>query len=212
MRATSVSEGPLAAIEVEAAIEQLKATQSAQRRKAAKALRQAGDPRAQDALLAALETEIQDPRTWETQYQIIMALGTSGARSALPLLHEILTMPLEPMVHLSAGDALVRLSDDPDAALVAAIQSRSLFRIEGAIRAAAMMHPTLSTPTVDIVITFASQPEHAQVRFWVAAGAAGWRGGAVETFLKACVRDGDAETQRAARAALEGRYLKWNPL
>jgi len=40
-------------------------------------------------LLTALQREMQDPRTWETQYQMIMALGACGCPPALPYLQTL---------------------------------------------------------------------------------------------------------------------------
>jgi HEAT repeat protein len=69
-----------------ALVEQLASPQSAKRRSAAKKLRKLKAAEAGPALLAALERELQDARTWETQYQMVMALGECGHRAALPFL------------------------------------------------------------------------------------------------------------------------------
>lgn len=58
-----------------ALVEQLDDSKSANRRSAAKKLRNSGDPDAAAAQLTALRREVEDLRTWETQYQMIMALG-----------------------------------------------------------------------------------------------------------------------------------------
>ena len=90
---------------------QLVDKRSAKRRAAAKKLRKRRDPAAGPALTAALDAEIADKRTWETQYQMIMALAESGVHDVLPLLREVAAMDLEPMVLIAVGDALVRLGD-----------------------------------------------------------------------------------------------------
>jgi len=175
-------------------------------------LRKLGDEAAAAALLEALERELADQKTWETQYQLIMAVAACRSKGGQPLLERILTMSLEPMVHLAAGDALVRLSEDVDGAIMAALKSASPSRAEGALRALAMMHSVPAPETIDAIITFAWETAHRQLRFWVCAAASGWRGPRIRSFLEDCLSDAAAETQRAAKAALEGRYIKWHPL
>ena len=48
---------------------------SAQRRSAAKRLRALADPTAGPALTLAFDREMSDLRTWETQYQMVMAIA-----------------------------------------------------------------------------------------------------------------------------------------
>src|SRR5213595_3632573 len=93
---------------------------SAKRRSGAKNLRRLQDPGACPELLMALEKEVLDPRTWETQYQMVMALGECGCSSALPALEQLAEQvtegkgALEPMVYTAVGDALVRLGRKHD--------------------------------------------------------------------------------------------------
>jgi HEAT repeat protein len=56
-------------------IAQLQDKNSAKRRSAARLIRKRGDESAGPALLEALKIELEDSRTWETQYQMIMAIG-----------------------------------------------------------------------------------------------------------------------------------------
>src|SRR3954463_14583297 len=96
--------------DVQEAIALLHHKQSAKRRSGAKRLRKLRQPEAGPALLAALRDEVRDPRTWETQYQMIMALAESGYGPALPYLEELSGQPFEAtMVYPALGDALVRL-------------------------------------------------------------------------------------------------------
>ena len=89
---------------------QLSDAHSAKRRAAAKAIRKLGDPFAGPAIVNALRKEIQDPRTWETQYQMIMALGECRYEPSIPLLLDLSARKHEYMVFVAIGDALVRLS------------------------------------------------------------------------------------------------------
>jgi hypothetical protein len=194
-------------------IEQLTHTTSAKRRTSAKKLRALGEASAASALHNALVKEIKTRRTWETQYQMIMALATScPAESDVSLLESILALPLEPMVHLAAGDALVRSSRDVDEAVLKALRSNSPPRAEGALRALAITRRSILDSTSTAAILHASSPAHKSAIFWAAAAAAGWNTKITRAFLESCLHDESAETRRAAEASLEGRYLSWTPL
>lgn len=202
--------------DLSALIDQLSHAASSKRRQAAKCLRGLGDPAAGPSLLEALRRELKDPRTWETQYQMIMALGECHCEGALPVLRDLASQPLfHTMVLVAVGDALLRLSrrapDDP-APLLEILATANAPVIEGALRAVAMLRLKLDEHVVRIVIQYASKPENEARRFWVAAAAAGWRGQDVEDFLHRCSQSGSHETRNAAAAALTGQYLKWRPL
>src|SRR5262245_42924676 len=92
------------------AIELLRHKHSAKRRSGAKRLRKLRRPESGPPLLAALRDEVRDPRTWETQYHMIMALAEAGYAPALPYVEELSRQPFEAtMVYTALGDALVRL-------------------------------------------------------------------------------------------------------
>jgi HEAT repeat protein len=202
--------------DLQALIDQLSHASSGKRRQAARRLRGLRHPAAGPPLLEALRRELNDPRTWETQYQMIMALGECQYQKALPLLRDLASQPLfHSMVLVAVGDALLRLSrrapDDP-APLLEIMSTAKAPVIEGALRAVAMLRLKLDDHAVRTIIQYASKPENEPRRFWVAAAAPGWRGLDVEDFLHQCSQSGSEETRRAAAAALKGQYLKWNPL
>lgn len=70
-------------------LEQLNDKKSAKRRSEAKKLRKLGNVDAGPYLLEALQEEFKDVRTWETQYQMIMAIGEWEYKKALPFIKEI---------------------------------------------------------------------------------------------------------------------------
>lgn len=202
--------------DVAASIEQLKNKSSRHRRSAAKKLRKRPTPEATSALIEALEHEIRDPRTWETQYHMIMALAVASAIDALPLLQSIAAMELEhTMVLLAVGDAITRLEHAKDSdypSLRAWIDADKKSLAEGGFRALAMMHLVPDQAMIDQIIAYAQCPDNTQLQFWVAAACPGWRGNNVSAFLEASLSHPLEDTQRAAKAALEHRYLKWRPL
>lgn len=203
--------------EARAAIDLLRHGLSAKRRSAAKRLRKLRRPEAGPALLAALRDEVRDPRTWETQYQMVMALAEAGYTPALPYLEELSRHPFEAtMVYTALGDAIVRLgrSSAGDAGPVLRLLDGGNERlVDGALRAVAMLRLGLDRPAVERIVAFASaRPPADGLRFWVAAAAPGWRGPAVEAFLRECARGPREDVREAAAAALQGKYRRWSPL
>jgi hypothetical protein len=197
---------------------QLKAPQSPKRRAAAKKVRRLGTPSAGPALLAALEREVLDPRTWETQYQIIMALAESGYRDALPFLDMFARRPLEArMLYVALGDAIVRLSrhgpSDVTPVLRILREGRHPMLLDGAFRAMAMLRLVPETSAVTEIIDHANRlaPDDA-LRFWVLAATPGWSGPKVKSFIEACARSSRPDLQEAASLAQAGKYKIWRPL
>lgn len=194
------------------ALEQSKDRSSAKRRTAARWVRMNPDPAACSSLQAALEVELADKRTWETQYQMIMALSACNCKHALPLIESILSRALEPMVHLAAGDAVVRITNGDSNTLLRLLENANLFAVEGALRAAALLRIRPSPAVVRKLIAFARKTDSEGIRFWMAAAGAGWNGEEVERFLRECLGSTSTETRKAASASLDHRYLKWRPL
>jgi HEAT repeat protein len=198
---------------------------SPRRRSAAKRLRKLGDIAAGPSLLAALQREVQDPRTWETQYQMIMALGECGYEAAKPYLEELVQRHFEAtMVYMALGDAIVRLGrqfpDDPDPVLyLMGMNKNNHMLIQGAFRATAMLRMKPDQEAVNTVIRYVNEHEPDEppaavgsLRFWVAAAAAGWDGPEVESFLEASVSSLRSDLRQAAVASRQKKYLKWKVL
>ena len=199
------------------AITQLTDARSARRRAAAKRLRALAAPAAGPALLEALRREVRDPRTWETQYQMIMALATCGHQPALPFLRELALKPLDAtMIYVALGDAIVRLSrDHPNDPTPVdwCLTALNDMLADGALRAVAMLRLTLDDATVDRILDFLSgRNPHDGLRFWPAAAAAGWTGPRVKAFLTECVGSPREDISEAALASLEGRYRTYRLL
>ena len=62
------------------------------------------------------------------------------------------------------------------------------------------------------LIGYASSPVNEHSRFLVALACAGWEGDNIADFLRACLDSPMENTRRAATAALERKYMKWQPL
>lgn len=124
-------------------IQQFKDKKSPKRRSAAKKLRKGRVSSAGPYIFEALQKELHDPRTWETQYQMIMAIGECEHQPALPFLRQLSEENFEAtMVYLALGDAIVRLSaETPSDAnpVIELLQSKNEMLIDGGLRAMAMM-------------------------------------------------------------------------
>jgi HEAT repeat protein len=200
-----------------AAVAQLAAKTSPNRRAAAKRLRRLKDPTAGPALLATLQREVQDPRTWETQYQLIMALGESSYRPALPYLRQLASQPFDAtMIYVALGDAIVRLGRDfPEdgAPVLDVMQTGNPMLIDGAFRAVAMLRLRLNEEAIGRILDYVSAlPAEHYLRFWVAAAAPGWEHPKLPAFLETCAGGPRDDVRTAALAAQQKKYLTWRPL
>lgn len=198
-------------------ISQLSHKRSPKRRAAAKALRKLGDMTACPYLLEALREEVKDPRTWETQYQMIMALGECACDGALSYLKSMALSHFDAtMVYVAIGDSLVRLQPDSDAktrAIKEMMQSGNTMLVDGAFRAMAMLRLTPDDETVSEIVAYVStENRDDSLRTWVAAAAAGWNPDLVAPLLKECASSSDQQLARAANSSLKRKYVKWSPL
>lgn len=198
-------------------IEQLEHSSSAKRRSAAKALRKAKLAEAGKPLLEALIKEVDTPKTWETQYHIIMALAECNYEESLPMIREItFDNNLEPMVYIALGDAMIRLTTDGESRRVAILnllKTKNLWLLEGGLRATAMLRLYFDEYTTKEIISYISTfPVDHHLRFWTAAACAGWNQEITAPFLNECLSSANREIQKASAASLKREYLKWSPL
>jgi hypothetical protein len=201
--------------------------QSSNRRSGAKQLRRLRDQHAGPALLDALKNEITDPRTWETQYQMIAAIGECDFREALPYLRELAGQTHETtMIYVAIGDALLRLSrkSENDAEiLLDLIPTNNPNLIMGSLQAVAMLRMGPSDNIISEAISYAlaAYTRTAYIKggvdwsiIWVLRAAPGWHGTAVDQFLHRCAKISFEQNQQihtATQLALTKKYEKWSP-
>jgi hypothetical protein len=199
------------------AIALLSDKRSPKRRSGAKRLRKLKEISAGPTLLAALQREVKDPRTWETQYQMIMALAECNYSPALAYLEALAQHRFEATtVYIALGDAIVRLGrkyeNDPQPVLTL-MQTGNDMLIDGAFRAVAMLQLKPNADAVKQMVAYvAARSPSDGLKFWVAVAAAGWSGPVVENFLQDCVQGVRDDVKKAAVASLQKKYLKWEPL
>jgi HEAT repeat protein len=208
--------------EFDNAIQSLQEKQSAKRRSGAKKLRRMKLKEAGPYLITALNKEIADSRTWETQYQLIMAIGECEVVAAAPLLRQLARQSFDAtMIYMAVGDALVRLANAENLVLEPVIdeliESRNAMLIEGGLRAIAMLRLVLDQDLVKKLLDHVSRMPSGDERtdwsrLWVAAAAPGWAFPEVTMYLKECIESEFGQLKLAATAALQGKYRKWSPL
>ncbi|MFQ6331849.1 hypothetical protein ACLMAL_37820 [Nocardia sp. CWNU-33] len=187
---------------------------SARRRRGAKRLRALADPTTAVEVRTALEREVLDKRTWETQYQLVMALGMAGNRADVEQLKRLALQPRSATaVNCALGDAIVRLGreDDTDPEpLLWCLQQDVELLADGAVRAVATLRLHLPDTAVNGVLDYAEAHfhdlNHKALPYWPAVAAAGWSGPRVQAFLSRCAQDSRQIVSAAAKDALEGRY------
>ena len=201
---------------LEPVLKDLFAKQSAKRRSAAKKLRKLADVEAGAPLLAALRAEVNDPRTWETQYQMIMALGERGYAESWRFIEELSNRVLDAtMVYVAIGDALVRLAADKAAVTLLGFieQGRHPSLIDGALRAVAMLRIVPNDGEISTILEYASSlPKDDGNRFWILAACPGWRAEKIAGFLNDVGNSSRADFQEALLLARAGKYKTWRPL
>ena len=203
--------------EIETLIDQLRNPRSPKRRSAAKRLRKIADPAAGAPLFDALQRELPDPRTWETQYQMIMAMAHCGYAKAVPLLHDLAHKKFDAtMVLVAIGDAYVRLGRsserDPAPLLEIFDVKNDECLLDGALRAVAMLHMCFEPDITATILRKVSARKSESLKFWAAAACPGWSGKAVDNFLTECLRSTREDVRAAAADAKTKKYRKWNPL
>ena len=214
-----VSDAKRSLTDVSAAVALLQNRSSVKRRAAAKTLRKMSDKKSCIPLLNALRIELQDERTWETQYQLIMALGESGCETALPLIRELAEQKWwASMRQVAVGDALVRLGRQADSDPAPVFAALDIARrvdtavAEGAMRAVAMLRLKFDKLTVERLIRIIDDLGSEAVTFWTAAACAGWPRPLTRDFLERCLVMPSEWTRKAAARSLKGEYGRYRPL
>lgn len=209
----------MAAPDIPQLIEQLSNKSSPKRRAAAKKLRRLKAKEAGSALLAALENELKNKRTWETQYQMIMALGESGYTESLGFLTQLAKQESEAtMVYMAIGDAVTRLTYQKEGNINFVIDllnskpEQPLF-IDGLIRAIAIAKLAPPQDNIDKLILYGNKSDIGDNhKAWIATAAAGWSGDKVINFLNNCLNSKNEQLKKAAQAALAKKYINWSIL
>lgn len=206
------------AVSLDDALDQLSHPQSTKRRQAAKWLRRLADPEAGPFLLEAFEEELEDPRTWETQYQLAMALGACEYAPAAPALKEAALRELpSAMVYSGLGDALVRVArtgPSDGAPLLWCLGVDRPLLVAGALQACAALRLRVPDLAAGRVFEFvaASEVNRSKTQWFAAAAALDWTHPGVPAFLEECLASHDFQVSLAAQNSLAGKVTRHSPL
>ncbi len=199
----------------------LTSTRSPERRSAAKAIGRSLVCDLGPDLAAAYQREALDKRTWETQVEMILALGRIGYTLALPSM-EAIVRNNEPysMITNAAAQSYVRLkraSNNDARPVIELLKFGRLSVVTGAPMPLAQdrMIP-ISTEIEELVALSYNLHKHKDrrgtklgsqdPRYGVAIACAGWDKKLTEKFLTHCLATGDAVMRRVAESSLKGKY------
>lgn len=183
--------------DVAEAIALLGNARSPKRRSGAKRLQKMRVQAAGPALLAALQREMHDARTWETQLEMIRALGQCDYAPALSYLEELARHPFKAtMVYWGLGYAIIYLqrngSGVDDVALGITATANNLL-IGGALESLAELGRSVRSDVITSTLAYVSkQPiDLSTEALWYAAAlaAAAWGGPESEAFLRRCAAE-----------------------
>ena len=171
-----------------------------------------------DELLTAYLKEKKDERTWETQKEMIKALGIINCKNAIKEVQEICEKN-EPdsLIAIIAGEAYVRLkrksiNDIKPAIEILTYGHHSI--MQGAYNALGYNKMLPSDSEIIELIKFSEKaecnviPQFDDPRYGLAAAAAGWKKELVEAFLLNCLQSNDEPLKYVAANSLKGKYVK----
>ena len=165
----------------------------------------------------ALVHEVRDERTWETQYQMVMALAECRYMPALGWLGDFAATLADPsMLGVGVGDAVLRLgilAGDTDATVRWAMATCNTSLADGAFRALAVTGTVPGADVVHEVLAYLAPLEARDGRrFWVATAAVDWEGEPVKDALRAWSSLPRPDVADAAQASLNGKHRRHKPL
>jgi hypothetical protein len=171
-----------------------------------------------DDLFQAYLEERKDVRTWETQMEMVKALGLIDYKKALEEVKAICEEnEKDSMLTIIAAQAYVRLkrksiNDASPAIELLKFGGHSI--AEGTYDA--LGYDKMLPSDEEIIqliklsekVEFKVQPQFDDPRYGLAAAAAGWRKDLVSDFLSDCLLSSDEPLKYVAANALKGKYVK----
>jgi hypothetical protein len=195
---------------LEEVIDQLAASKAGARRTAAKKLRKLGDLSAEDPLISALERELEHPRTWEAQFEMIAALGTCGGVRAEEVVRGLAErhQPYDSL-YTAAGETALLLAVKrgmPGEAVHWSLSLRNADVIDGVLKGIAETDAALSPSDIGDMLDFLeSQDPHEGVHYWAAVASSGWAGERVGGYLARLSAGPRADVADAAKKSANAR-------
>lgn len=201
----------------------LQSTKSADRRRAAKEIGKMKLTDLGDDLYNAYLIEVTDKRTWETQVEMILALGLLDYKIALKEIEQIVrTNKPNDMITYAAAQTYVRLKrhsiHDASPAL-ALLQFGGLSTVDGCLNPLGYDKMLPDDNQIKELIRLGwdlhkhkdrlgQEKGYCDPRYGLAAACAGWDNQLTKDFLEHCIATGDAPVKYVAENSLKGKYVK----
>jgi HEAT repeat protein len=168
------------------------------------------------ALHSAFLKERKDPRTWETQVEMVRALGLIGNHEAIDSIYEIVLENKEhDMLTIAAATAycqLARKSQNDAGPVLRLVENGGFSVVTGAFMALGCDRMIPSREEISRILECAGHFDHVKgygdPRYGAAVAAAGWDGVETSNFLQACLSSKDSGVREAAKSSLEKKYIK----
>jgi hypothetical protein len=193
-------------------IDLLNHPRSNKRKSAAKKLRIHHLKEACESLLDSLKLELKNKNTWETQYQMVMAIGESQCDSAKKELYHLLNNnTMEPMVKLAFADAITRIENN-SGFLTFALNLKDIDLIQGALRGMTFKKIPLPNQILDELINFTLSFKDNLTCFWIAASAPNCESMKLKSLLEEWSFSTNKDLSKAATESLKNKYVKWSIL
>ncbi len=201
----------------------LQSTKSADRRRAAVEIGKTKLTDLADDLYRAYLVEATDTRTWETQVQMILALGLLDYKIALKEIEQIVrTNKPNDMITYAAAQSYVRLKrqslTDASPALEL-LQFGGLSTVDGCLNPLGYdkMQPDEKQIKELIKLSWdlhkhkdrlGQESGYCDPRYGLAAACAGWDHQLTRAFLEHCLATGDTPLKYVSENSLKGKYVK----
>ena len=201
----------------------LQSPKSDDRRRAAKEIGKAKLTDLGDALYKAYLVEVTDKRTWETQFEMVLALGLIDYRIALEQIEKLVreNKPYD-MITRAAAHSYVRLKrhsiNDASPALEL-LQFGGLSTVDGCLNPLGYDKMLPDVIQIKELIRLGwdlhkhkdrlgRERGYSDPRYGLAAACAGWDNQLTKGFLEHCIKTGDTPVKYVAENSLKGKYVK----
>jgi hypothetical protein len=201
----------------------LHSTKSADRRRAAKETSSLKLTDLGEDLFQAYLKETKDKRTWETQVEMILALGLLDYKNSLPKIEQIVRINVpNDMITYAAAQSYVRLKRQSltDASpTLELLQFGGLSTVDGCLNPLGYdkMQPDENQIKELIKLSWdlhkhkdrlGYENSYCDPRYGLAAACAGWDRQLTKGFLEHCFATGDTPLKYVSENSLKGKYVK----
>lgn len=169
-------------------------------------------------LTAALKEQIKNPKSWETQCELIKAIGKTGCVEVLPLLKDLINKDYESTIlysELAFSILLIEnISESNIDFLFQSLEKRNVSQIAGAC--AALLYRKIIPTEEEIsqivseIVTYTEDEGHIITpRGYIAAIAYLWPASTVKDFLESCKKSSSRVISQIAEDSLHGKKSKF---